>query len=151
MAALLVGSCIALQVNVGFGDTVTPVVATFERRKLALPDDWSVGLSDVFSGDLVKQTQGAAFLRNGAGPAFRGDRETARRLGEAGGHKSPTTRLGPSRVWAPSQSVCVADVMTMLGIGVHSPGSRNSGIAVQGAPAMALTFAVPLVTEPNTA
>lgn len=37
--------------------------ATFERRKLALPDDWPVGLSDAFAGDPVKQAQWAAFLR----------------------------------------------------------------------------------------
>ncbi len=39
------------------------IEATFERRKLALPGDWPVGLSDTFASDQVKQAQWTAFLR----------------------------------------------------------------------------------------
>jgi len=39
------------------------IVATFARRKLALPDDWPVGLGDAFAGDTAKQAQWAGFLR----------------------------------------------------------------------------------------
>jgi len=39
------------------------IEATFARCKLALPDDWPVGLNDAFAGDLVKQAQWAGFLR----------------------------------------------------------------------------------------
>lgn len=37
--------------------------ATFARRKLAVPDDWPVGLSEAFCVDAVKQAQWTAFLR----------------------------------------------------------------------------------------
>lgn len=38
------------------------IAATFERRKLELPGDWPVGLSDAFAADSVKQAQWTAFL-----------------------------------------------------------------------------------------
>ncbi len=37
--------------------------ATFARRRLALPDDWPVGLSDAFASDPTKQAQWTGFLR----------------------------------------------------------------------------------------
>lgn len=39
------------------------IVATFERRKLAMPNDLPAGLSDGFSGDAAKQAQWTAFLK----------------------------------------------------------------------------------------
>lgn len=39
------------------------IAATFERRKLGLPADWPVGLSEAFAADPVKQAQWAGFLR----------------------------------------------------------------------------------------
>lgn len=39
------------------------IEATFERRKLELPRDWPVGLSDAFAAAPVKQAQWTAFLR----------------------------------------------------------------------------------------
>lgn len=39
------------------------IEATFARRGLALPGDWPLGLTDAFSGDLVKQAQWKAFLK----------------------------------------------------------------------------------------
>ena len=37
--------------------------ATFARRKLPLPDDWPIGLSDAFAGSPTKQAQWTGFLR----------------------------------------------------------------------------------------
>jgi hypothetical protein len=37
--------------------------ATFARRKLALPDNWPVGLSEAFAGNPTKQAQWTGFLR----------------------------------------------------------------------------------------
>jgi hypothetical protein len=39
------------------------IKATFVRRKLALPSDWPVGLSDAFAADPLKQAQWTGFLR----------------------------------------------------------------------------------------
>lgn len=39
------------------------IAATFERRGLAVPDDWPAGLSDAFASDGGKQAQWTAFLR----------------------------------------------------------------------------------------
>ena len=39
------------------------IVATFERRKLAMPSGLPTGLSDSFSGDATKKAQWAAFLK----------------------------------------------------------------------------------------
>ena len=39
------------------------IEATFERRKMALPADWPVGLSETFAADPAKQAQWTAFLR----------------------------------------------------------------------------------------
>lgn len=39
------------------------VEATFARRKLDVPSDWPVGLTDTFARDAGKQTQWAAFLK----------------------------------------------------------------------------------------
>jgi Nucleotidyl transferase AbiEii toxin, Type IV TA system len=39
------------------------VEATFARRKLDVPSDWPVGLTDTFASDAGKQTQWTAFLR----------------------------------------------------------------------------------------
>jgi Nucleotidyl transferase AbiEii toxin, Type IV TA system len=38
------------------------IVATFERRKTPLPDDWPLGLSDEFAHDVAKLAQWKAFL-----------------------------------------------------------------------------------------
>lgn len=37
--------------------------ATFACRKLAVPDDWPVGLTEAFAGDAAKQSQWLGFLR----------------------------------------------------------------------------------------
>lgn len=39
------------------------VAATFTRRKLDMPSDWPVGLTNTFAGDSSKQAQWTAFLR----------------------------------------------------------------------------------------
>ena len=39
------------------------IKASFTRRKLVLPGDWPVGLSDAFAADPIKQAQWTAFLR----------------------------------------------------------------------------------------
>ncbi|MCW5934738.1 MAG: nucleotidyl transferase AbiEii/AbiGii toxin family protein [Fimbriimonadia bacterium] len=41
------------------------IQATFMQRKTAIPDDVPVGLTPVFSGNVLKQTQWQAFLRKG--------------------------------------------------------------------------------------
>ena len=87
LLAALDGARIALQVDIGFGDAVTPapklvdypvllteggldaaelqraVEATFARRKLALPLAVPMGLSDAFAQDAAKQRQWSAFLK----------------------------------------------------------------------------------------
>lgn len=87
LLAKLDGARIKLQVDIGFGDAVTPapesvsspvlltegalesaelrraIDATFARRQLQLPDTTPSGLSDAFARDAVKSTQWTAFLK----------------------------------------------------------------------------------------
>jgi hypothetical protein len=49
--------------SIHLSDLRRAIQATFERRKLALPTDWPVGLSDAFASDPVKQAQWNGFLR----------------------------------------------------------------------------------------
>lgn len=85
--AKLDGARIALQVDIGFGDAVTPapqavsypvllddttldpsevrsaIEATFDRRKMPMPTTVPIGFSNTFAGDATKQTQWKAFLK----------------------------------------------------------------------------------------
>jgi hypothetical protein len=89
LSAMLGPARIPLQIDIGFGDAVTPkarehafpalldlpaprlpmypretaIHATFIRRKTPLPSDLPAGLSDEFAGDQMKQTQWTAFVR----------------------------------------------------------------------------------------
>jgi hypothetical protein len=45
------------------GELRRAIEATFERRKLAMPTELPVGLSDTFAADATKQIQWKAFLK----------------------------------------------------------------------------------------
>lgn len=53
------------------------ISATFARRNTAIPNQVPDGLSDAFAGDLAKQRQWNAFVRNLTGPVPHLDRVVA--------------------------------------------------------------------------